>query len=136
MHLSKSFPSKVESFNFLPLIKNKRNGRMRTRLLALQNLKEGKKVSDICAHLKIARDRVRTWSKRFLEQGIDGLLELPGRGRKSKISPPQKIAVAEFIEERSHSSEGGSAERQLLFNSDDNYNLTSLPGASCSWVWQ
>ena len=107
MHLSKSFPVEVESFDFLPLIKNERNGRMRTRLLALQNLKEGKKVADICAHLKIARDRVRTWSKRFLEHGIDGLLELPGRGRKAKISPQQKIAVAEFIEERSHSREGG-----------------------------
>lgn len=107
MYLSKSFPIAVGSFDFLPLIKTERNGRMRTRLLALQNLKEGKKVADICANLKIARDRVRAWSKRFLDRGIKGLHELPGRGRKSRISPQQKIAVAEFIEERAHSKEGG-----------------------------
>lgn len=107
MSLSKSFSNKVEGFDFLPHIKVEKNGRMRTRLLALQNLKEGKKVADICSHLKIARDRVRTWARRFLENGIDGLLESAGRGRKPKISAQQKIAVAEFIEQRSHSREGG-----------------------------
>jgi transposase len=107
MSLSKSFSSKVEGFDFLPHIKSEKNGRMRTRLLALQNLKEGKKVADICSHLKIARDRVRIWAKRFLDSGIDGLVELAGRGRRSKISAQQKIAVSEFIEERSRSSKGG-----------------------------
>ena len=82
MGLYKSFSSKVGDFDFLPLIKIEKNGRMRTRLLALQNLKEGKKVADICSHLKIARDRVRTWANRFLKNGTDGLLELAGRGRK------------------------------------------------------
>jgi transposase len=107
MKLSKIFSSKIAGFDFLPHIKNEKNGRMRTRLLALQNLKEGKKVADICSHLKIARDRVRTWANRFLEGGIEGLFELAGRGRKPKISPQQKIAIAEFIEERSRSREGG-----------------------------
>ena len=75
MSLSKSFSGKIGNFDFLPYIKIEKNGRMRTRLLALQSLKEGKKVADICSHLKIARDRVRTWSKRFLEKGIERLME-------------------------------------------------------------
>ena len=107
MRLSKSFPPKVASFDFLPLIKRETCGRMRTRLLALQNLKEGKTVEEICGSLKIARDRVRTWVSRFLEHGIDGLKEKPGRGRKTKISGSQKIALAEFIVEKSVSKEGG-----------------------------
>jgi transposase len=56
---------------------------------------------------RLPRDRVRTWANRFLEGGIEGLFELAGRGRKPKISPQQKIAIAEFIEERSRSREGG-----------------------------
>jgi hypothetical protein len=47
MSLSKIFSSKIDGFDFLPYIKVEKNGRMKTRLLALQNLKEGEKVADI-----------------------------------------------------------------------------------------
>jgi transposase len=107
MSFVKDFPRLVGSFDFVSNIKKESNGRMRTRLLALQNLKEGKKVVDICSHLKIARDRVRAWAKRFVSDGVDGLRELPGRGRKSKLLEHQKIAVAEFIEEKAKSNTGG-----------------------------
>jgi transposase len=107
MRLTKKFPSQVESFDFLSCIKNESDGRMRTRLLALQSLKEGKKIKDICSYLKIYRDRIRTWADRFLKHGIEGLKDLPGRGTKSKISIEQKKEVAKFIEERSKSNKGG-----------------------------
>lgn len=107
MTLSKSFSSSSKDFDFLPLIKIEKNGRMRTRFLALQNLKEGRTVTDICSHLKIARERIYVWVNRFLEHGIEGLKELSGRGRKSWISDEQKAEVAKFIEERSKSNNGG-----------------------------
>ena len=49
MILPKKFPSLVGSFDFLPYIKNESNGRMKIRILALQGLKEGKKIIDICS---------------------------------------------------------------------------------------
>ena len=125
MRLTKQFPSQVEDFDFLPCIKNEHDGRMKTRLLALQSLKEGKKIMDICSYLKIGRDRLGIWVTKFLEHGIEGLKELPGRGCKPKISLEEKKEVAKFIEERSKSSKGGR-----LFGEDivkfiqDNFNQT------------
>ena len=107
MQLSKNFPELAKSFDFLPFIKTEKDGRMRTRLLALQNLKEGRKMVDICAHLKISRHRIRHWVQRFLDSGIDGMRDLHGRGRKPTLSFEEKVLVSNFIEERSYSDEGG-----------------------------
>jgi transposase len=52
---------------------------------------------DICSHLKVSRGRVRVWARRFIDQGIEGLKEVGGRGRKSKISPEQKREVYRFV---------------------------------------
>jgi|SRR5215813_7682828 len=127
MKLSERFSNAVGSFDFLPYIKREQNGRMRTRFLALQSLLDGKTVFDICDNLKIARNRVRTWANKFIEFGIDGLKELPGRGRKSKLSAQQKIAVADFIEERSRCSKGGrlfgeDVRRFIMDNFGHQYN--------------
>jgi transposase len=107
MTLSHSFSSQIKDFNFLPLIKKEQNGRMRTRLLALQNLKEGQKITEICSNLKIARERVYVWAKRFIESGIEGLRDLPGRGRKPWITDEQKAEVAKFIDDKAKSNNGG-----------------------------
>ncbi len=107
MRVSSDILNKVKSFDFLRHIKLEKNGRMRTRLLALQHLKEGKKIAEICSILKIARDRVRFWGKRFLDGGLDGLKEQPGRGRKSSISDEQKIEVEKYLDERAKSNIGG-----------------------------
>jgi transposase len=130
MNYLDEFSRLVKAFNFMPHIKSEKNARMKTRLLALQNLKEGKNAVDICANLKIARDRVRTWCKRFLSHGIDGLRELPGRGRKPKISLEQKAELAKFIEARAKSNEGGRifGEDVVRFIADkfnQKYSLTS-----------
>jgi len=130
MTLRRSFGKQVEAFDFLPHIKQETNARMRIRLLALQLLKEGKKVVEICSILKIAKVRIPIWVKRFLSQGIEGLKELSGRGRKPKISEQQKVEVAKFIEERSKSSTGGRlfGEDIIKFISDtfnQKYSLSS-----------
>jgi transposase len=107
MKLSNCFDKLSGSFDFLPHIKTEKNGRMRTRLTALQNLKEGRSVQDISQTLKIARSRIPVWAKRFLESGIDGLREQPGRGCKPKITAEQKKILANYVEERSSSNKGG-----------------------------
>jgi len=131
MILPKKFPSQVESFDFLPLIKSESDGRMRVRLLALQSLKEGKKIMDICSYFKVNRDRIRIWANKFLEHGIDGLKELSGRGRKPKISIEEKKEVAKFIEERSRSNKGGrvfgeDVVKFIYDNFKQSYSLSSV----------
>ena len=130
MRLSKTFPVQAEHFDFLPYIKREKNGRMRTRLLALQNLKEGKKMTELCEHLKVSRQRVRHWVNRFLELGISGLREMPGRGRKPRLCFEEKVMVSNFIEERSYSNEGGrlfgeDIVRFIKHNFGKEYSLSS-----------
>ena len=43
---------------------------------------DGVSISDISRTVRMARQYVRKWIKRFLVQGIDGLADKPGRGRK------------------------------------------------------
>jgi hypothetical protein len=52
----------------------------RARLILL--LAEGRSVSDISRTVGMRRRHVATWAKRFIEKGIDGLQDKPGRGRK------------------------------------------------------
>ena len=43
---------------------------------------DGVSISDISRTVRMARQYVCKWIKRFLVQGIDGLADQPGRGRK------------------------------------------------------
>jgi transposase len=107
MRLSKSFPILSKDFDFFSPLKKERNGRMRIRLLALQHLKEGKSVTSICNNLKVARERVYVWVNNFKKNGLEGLKERPGRGRKPLISREQEKQIISFVEASSKSQKGG-----------------------------
>jgi transposase len=51
---------------------------------------DGVSVTEAAVRLKTTAKRVSMWSKRFEEQGLDGLEDEPGRGRKPSI-PANKI---------------------------------------------
>lgn len=44
-------------------------------------------LAHISQKLGIKRDKIAKWGKRFLEMGIDGLDDKPGRGRKPVFPP-------------------------------------------------
>ncbi|HEY7436769.1 MAG TPA: helix-turn-helix domain-containing protein [Methylomirabilota bacterium] len=52
-------------------------------LLAAEGLENG----EIAARLDCSPETVRRWRKRFFEQGLGGLKEAPGRGRKPAFPP-------------------------------------------------
>ena len=52
---------------------------------------EGVSVTAAAARLKTTAKRVSLWSTRFVERGLDGLEDEPGRGRKPSI-PAAKVA--------------------------------------------
>lgn len=47
----------------------------------------GKRQKDVAAELSISVNSVNKWSQRFEADGLDGLKDKPGRGRKSTIAP-------------------------------------------------
>ena len=47
---------------------------------------EGSREADVAAALDVSLTTVSTWSRRFELQGLDGLKDRPGRGRKSWLA--------------------------------------------------
>jgi transposase len=58
----------------------------RGRIMLL--LADGVTISDIAATVGISRRFVYKWAQRFLEQGLAGLADQPGRGSRRVSSPP------------------------------------------------
>lgn len=94
-------------FDFISHSKKELNSRKRVRLIALHNIKEGVSISKIALLLKTGRNRIYDWIKRFNENGLDGLSEKAGRGRKSRLSQPQLSELIAHVEQLSKSSAGG-----------------------------
>jgi DNA-directed RNA polymerase specialized sigma24 family protein len=57
----------------------------RARMLLLRA--EGKRQIEVGKILRVHRNTVRLWEKRYREKGIDGLKDKPGRGRQPVFSP-------------------------------------------------
>ena len=57
----------------------------RARVILL--LSSGVSVSEVSRRVGIERCHVYKWARRFIQQGIDGLHDSPGRGRKPPASP-------------------------------------------------
>ena len=58
---------------------------IRARILVLRD--SGKNQTEIAALLNIDRSKVSRWESRYQENGIKGLYDRPGRGRKPSFSP-------------------------------------------------
>ena len=61
----------------------------RGRIILL--LADGVTISAIAATVGISRRFVYKWAQRFLEKGIEGLTDKPGRGYR-RVSPPSTLA--------------------------------------------
>ena len=60
----------------------------RARMILL--LADGVSITAIAATVGISRRFVYKWVQRFLEQGVEGLADKPGRGRVPRPAPPQE----------------------------------------------
>jgi DNA-binding CsgD family transcriptional regulator len=66
----------------------------RGRIILL--VSEGKSISEIARTVGISRRFVYTWVKRYLAQGLEGLIDKPGRGgwrgqRRSPLATPPAV---------------------------------------------
>ena len=62
--------------------------RRRARMILL--VADGGPITAIAATVGISRHFVYKWVQRFREQGVAGLVDRPGRGRRPRQAPPQE----------------------------------------------
>ena len=67
----------------------------RARIIFL--LVDGVALTDIAARVGINRRFVYKWVQRFLEQGVEGLADKPGRGGRSRHVPHQDPLQAQHL---------------------------------------
>ena len=63
------------------------------RAKIILKLANGDSFNSICSDMSIGRSTVSRWKQRYLEFGIEGLKDQPGRGRKPQITLEQKNMV-------------------------------------------
>jgi transposase len=59
---------------------------------------KGNSVPIICGIYNVFRQTVSTWFSNWEEQGLNGLVDLPGRGRPSSLTEEEKSKVIKLIE--------------------------------------
>lgn len=69
-------------------VKTSKRDSLRAEIILLRA--EGKSQKEVAEQLGVSHVCVSKWTRRFIEKGLEGLKDLPGRGRKSSI-PPEKI---------------------------------------------
>jgi transposase len=78
MTTSKEALAKLADTDFFQLAKREPHPRIRIRLLALGQLREGKTKSEVVDMFQIVYPTLREWLLRFIEDGPDGLREKKG----------------------------------------------------------
>lgn len=104
----------LESIDFKSLIAKETNGRMRVRLMALSQIKDGTNNTQTARNLHISRRIVNDWVKRFYEQGLDGLKEKPRSGRPCNLNEQQLSQLSQYIHDNSIKPKGGRLKAQTL----------------------
>ena len=67
------------------------------RTLIVHFSRQGETPAQIARRLEHKFDNVVKWIRRFNEEGLAGLNERPGRGRKPKIQESEALAVVETV---------------------------------------
>ena len=67
------------------------------RALIIHFSSQGETPAQIARRLEHKFDNVLKWIRRFNEEGLAGLNERPGRGRKRRIQPSEALSVVETV---------------------------------------
>ena len=97
----------LEKCDFTKLYKSSKHPREKNRFLALSHFKEGKTPREIAALLRVTRNTVYAWIRNFKTDGIDGLKEKPGRGKKAFIPDSETAAFRSAVLELQAGRSGG-----------------------------
>lgn len=93
--------------NFKQLAKKEQHPQKRVRLIAMGMLKDGNTRVKIAANLGVERRTVGKWFRRYVENGLDGLNNLPRSGRKTKIPRDQEKEFVQKVLDLQSAKTGG-----------------------------
>lgn len=82
------------------------NSRTRNRAQAILLSGKGRGIDDIAAIVDCHRNTVSRWIDQWHGQGLDGLLENEGRGRKKSLTEEQEKQVIEWLKEDPRNATG------------------------------
>ena len=99
--------ARLAGTDFFHLAKREPHPRTRIRLLALGHLQSGKTKSEVIDICQITFPTLRAWLLQFIEDGVNGLREKQGKGRKRKLACAQEEEFRQQVEALQQSREGG-----------------------------
>lgn len=98
---------KMSGYNFSELYPKESNPRTRIRLLGMAHIQEGKSCAKVGAMLKVCRSTVHRWVKRFINEGLSGLIDRPGRGTHQKLAKEDEQAFKKAVYQLQKDRKGG-----------------------------
>jgi transposase len=103
---------KLAGIDFFRLAKQEPRPRARIRFLALGHLQSGTPKNQVADMFRVSLTALRKWLLRFLADGIDGLREKAGNGRKRKLLPEREEEFRQQVEQLQKDREGGRVRGQ------------------------
>jgi len=92
-----NIPKKLYETDFSVLVKKEKSPEVRIRLLGLVNIKKKKSFVEVAEALNVNEKSVRNWVKRFKENGLEGLKNKPGSGRKPILPNSKKEELRKSV---------------------------------------
>lgn len=112
MNIQQKELSTLEGTDFFQLAKREPHPRVRIKLLALGHLQSGRTKTEIVNMFQISFPTLREWFVRFMSEGLEGLQEKPGRGRRKKLTSEQEEEFRKEVEALQRQREGGRVRGQ------------------------
>jgi transposase len=136
-------PKSLYECDFLNLIKHEQSAEVRVRLLALQHVKDGKRIREAGRMVKKHEKSLRNWITKFEKEGINGLRNNTGRGRKRKL-PSEKLnqLKKEVISLQENRSGGRIRGKDVMEVMKEKFNIVcslsvvyrALHSAGMTWI--
>lgn len=107
-----NFQEEFQAYDFKQLAKRSAHPREKIRLLAFAHLKDGKSVQEAADAVKVSRNAIYVWLRKFKKNNLNGLTEKGGRGAKPKISMSESEAFRNAVLELQKGRSGGRIKGQ------------------------
>lgn len=107
MTSKRAVPKEIHDHDFSSLYKSALHPRERIRFLAFVHLQDGKRPSEVADIVRVSRNTIYRWLRSFQANGVSGLREQPGRGKKPLIPDSERAAFRQSVEDLQASRSGG-----------------------------
>jgi len=97
---------------------SKSEQRMALRAKVILLAGEGKRIEDISQESGLSTQNVGKWRKRFIEQGLEGLNDARGRGRKAEISLEKQTKVVSLACSKPDNGKTRRSQREIALASN------------------